>query len=287
MTGSEPKQDGPVPCAASDPVVKLFDVSVPNVARIYDYMLGGKDNFQSDRDAAEKLMKFLPDAQLACHHNRRYLRRVVHFLVGGCGIRQIIDIGAGLPTQGNVHQVAQEAAPATRVVYVDYDSVVVRHAEALLAENERVGVVQSDLRTPRELLMHQDLRRIIDFSQPVAILVLATLHFITDDEHPYEIVRVLRTTVAPGSYLALSHITADRVHADDSRAAREVYASASAPAVPRTREQILRFFDDMELVPPGLVNINSWPATVAQHPGESSRLLMYGGVARKPARHRG
>jgi hypothetical protein len=285
MTGSEPKQSGHVPCTASDPGAKLLDVSVPNVARIYDYMLGGKDNFQADREAAEKLKKFLPDAQLACHHNRRYLQRVVHFLVGGCGIRQIIDIGAGLPTQGNVHQVAQEIAPATRVVYVDYDSVVVRHAEALLAENERVGVVQSDLRTPRELLMHQNVRRIIDFSQPVAILILATLHFITDDEHPCEIVRVLRTTAAPGSYLALSHITADRVHPDVSRAAREVYASASAPAIPRTREQILRFFDDMELVPPGLVNINAWPATVAQHPGESSRLLMYGGVARKETRH--
>jgi hypothetical protein len=228
MTGSEPKQSGHVPCTASDPGAKLLDVSVPNVARIYDYMLGGKDNFQADREAAEKLKKFLPDAQLACHHNRRYLQRVVHFLVGGCGIRQIIDIGAGLPTQGNVHQVAQEIAPATRVVYVDYDSVVVRHAEALLAENERVGVVQSDLRTPRELLMHQNVRRIIDFSQPVAILILATLHFITDDEHPCEIVRVLRTTAAPGSYLALSHITADSPASSTSTRGQRPWPSTRA-----------------------------------------------------------
>lgn len=281
MTGRDPRQDGPPSCAASDLDLKPFDVSVPNVARMYDYLLGGKDNFHSDRDAVEKLKKILPDAELACHQNRRFLERVVHFLVDGCGIRQIIDIGAGLPTRRNVHQIAQEAAPGTRVVYVDYDAVVVRHAEALLAENGRVAVVQSDLRTPRELLMHHNVRRMIDFAQPVAILVLATLHFIADDEHPREIVRLLRTTMAPGSYLALSHITADGVGPDASRAARGIYANASAPAIPRPRDQILRFFDDMELLPPGLVNIDAWPMTVVQHPREPSRLLMYGGVARK------
>jgi hypothetical protein len=258
-----------------------FDVSVPNVARIYDYLLGGKDNYQADRDAAEQLLKVLPEAELACRQNRRFLERVVRFLVGTCGIRQIIDIGTGLPTQGNVHQVAQEEAPATRVVYADYDRVVVRHAEALLARNERVSVVHADLRTPRELITHRDMRKLIDFGQPVAVLILATLHFISDDEQPDEIIRLLRSTIAPGSYLALSHITAEDVHPDDSRTAQGIYASSSAPAIPRTREEILRFFDELELVPPGLVNISAWPSAGVQHVPEPSRLLMYGGVARK------
>jgi len=258
-----------------------FDVSVPNVARIYDYLLGGKDNYQADRDAAEQLIKVLPEAELACRQNRRFLERVVRFLVSQCGIRQIIDIGTGLPTRGNVHQVAQEEVPTTRVVYADYDRVVVRHAEALLARNERVAVIHADLRTPRELITHRDLGKLIDFSQPVAILILATLHFITDDERPDEIVRLLRATMAPGSYLALSHITAENVHPADSKTAQEIYASASAPAIPRTREAIARFFDELELVPPGVVNINAWPSAEVRYVPETSKLLMYGALARK------
>jgi hypothetical protein len=279
MTGGEPGQDAPAPRVAEVPGPK-FDVSIPNVARIYDYLLGGKDNYQADRDAAERLKKILPEAELACRQNRRFLERVVRFLVSRHGIRQIIDIGTGLPTQGNVHQVAQDAAPDTRVVYVDYDRVVVRHAEALLARNDRVAVVHADLRTPRELITHGEMRKMIDFSQPVAILILATLHFITDDEQPDEIVRLLRSTMAPGSYLALSHITADDVDPKDSKSAQEIYASASARAIPRKRGEILRFFEQMELMPPGLVNINAWPAAGTWHSLGSS-LLMYGGVARK------
>lgn len=279
MSGGVSGQYGPLPRIVRVTGPK-FDVSVPNVARIYDYLLGGKDNYQADRDAAERLKKVLPDAELACRQNRLFLERVVRFLVSRRGIRQIIDIGTGLPTQGNVHQVAQDAAPGTRVVYVDYDPVVVRHAEALLARNERVAVIHADLRTPRELITHPDMRKMIDFSQPVAILILATLHFITDDEQPDEIVRLLRATIARGSYLALSHVTADDVDPADSESAQAIYASASAQPVPRTREEILRFFDEMELLPPGLVNINAWPAVNSRHAPASS-LLMYGGVARK------
>jgi len=279
MSGAEFGEHVPVPSAPGAPGPK-FDVSVPNVARIYDYLLGGKDNYQVDRDAAERLKKVLPEVELTCRQNRLFLERVVRFLVSRCGIRQIIDIGTGLPTQGNVHQVAQDEAPATRVVYADYDPVVVRHAEALLARNERVVAVHSDLRTPRELITHPDMRKMIDFSKPVAVLMLATLHFITDDERPGEIIRLLRATMAPGSYLALSHITADEVSPADSQTAQEIYASASAPAIPRTREEILRFFEEMELIPPGLVNINAWPAEAAGHVPRSP-LMMYGAVARK------
>jgi S-adenosyl methyltransferase len=279
MSGGESRQDGPAPRVARVPGPE-FDVSVPNVARIYDYLLGGKDNYQADRDAAERLKKIFPDAELACQQNRHFLERVVRFLVSRCGIRQIIDIGTGLPTQGNVHQVAQDVDPATRVVYADYDRVVIRHAEALLARNERVAVVHADLRTPRELITNSDMRTMIDFSQPVAILILATLHFITDDEQPDEILRLLRATMAPGSYLALSHITADDVDPDASKSAQQIYAGASAQAIPRTRQAILRFFGEMELLPPGLVNINAWPGSRVR-PAPGHPLLLYGGVARK------
>ncbi len=259
----------------------VFDVTVPNVARIYDYLLGGKDNFAADREAAEELKKILPEAGLACRQNRRFLERVVAFLVSSRGIRQIIDIGPGLPTQGNVHQIAQDIDPATRVVYADYDPVVVQHAQALLARDDSVAVVRSDLRSPRELITHEGIRAMIDFTRPVGILILATLHFITDYEQPHEILRELRATMAPGSYLALSHITADDVHPEASKAAQKVFAGASAPAVPRPRGEILRFFDGMEMVPPGLVDINAWPASGTGQLPRSSRLLMYGGVARK------
>ena len=187
--------------------------STPNAARIYDYLLGGKDNYSADRDAAERLQKILPDVVKAARENRLFLERVVQYLVGQAGIRQIIDIGAGLPTQDNVHEVAQRIAPDTRVMYFDNDPVVVRHGLAMLATNKHVAVAESDLRTPREMMTHPDLTRLIDFNGPVAVLMLASLHFVTDAENPREIVRLWRETIRRGSYLALSHITADAVEA--------------------------------------------------------------------------
>ena len=166
-------------------IVPRVDASVPNVARIYDYLLGGKDNFAADRDAAAELLALLPDAQAACHHNRAFLRRAVRFLAGQAGIRQFIDIGTGLPTQGNVHDIARAIAPDARVAYVDYDPVVVSHAQALLATTPTVAVINGDLRNPDKILTHPGLRELIDFSQPVAILLTAILHFIADEEHPY------------------------------------------------------------------------------------------------------
>jgi hypothetical protein len=251
----------------------------PNVARIYDYLLGGKDNFQADRDAAARLRELLPDVARAARENRRFLERVVRYLVGQAGIRQIIDIGTGLPTQGNVHEVAQRIAPETRVVYVDNDPVVVRHGMALLATNENVAMAEADLRAPRAIMTHPDTRRLIDFGGPVAVLMLASLHFVTDAGDPRAIVRLWRDTMAPGSYLAISHITADEVDPASAKAAQEVYAGASAPAVPRTLAEVEAFFDGFDLVPPGVVNISSWPAPV---PGRARhRALLYGGVGRR------
>jgi SAM-dependent methyltransferase len=256
-----------------------FDVSVPNVARIYDYLLDGKDNYQADRDAAQQLYKLLPDAATAARGNRLFLERVVRYLVGQAGIRQMIDIGTGLPTRDNVHQVAQRIAPGTRVVYVDNDPVVVSHGHALLANDRNVAMVESDLRTPREIMTHPDLVKLIDFSGPVAVLMLASLHFVTDAENPQAIVRLWRETLRYGSYLAISHITADEIEPATAKAAQDVYAGASAPAVPRTLAEVESLFDGFALVLPGVVDVNSWPVAV---PGSASgnRTLLYGGVGR-------
>jgi hypothetical protein len=162
-------------------IVPRVDASVPNVARMYDYLLG-KDNSAADRDAAAELLSLIPDAQAACYQNRAFLRRAVRFLAGQAGIRQFIDIGTGLPTQGNVYDIAQATAPDARVVYVDYDPVVVPHAQALLATTPTVAVINGDLRNPEQILTDPALRNLIDFSEPVAILLAATLHFIADDE---------------------------------------------------------------------------------------------------------
>ena len=263
----------------SDP--PLLNIRKPNVARVYDCLLGGKDSFQPDRDAAARLQRFLPDVARAARENRYFLERVVRYLVGQAGIRQIIDIGTGLPTQDNVHEVAQRIAPGTRVVYVDNNRVVVRHGMALLATNKDVAMVESDLRTPREMMTDPDTRRLIDFNGPVAVLMLASLHFVTDADNPRAILRLWRETMHPGSYLAISHITADEVQPAVAKAAQDVYADASAPAVPRALAEVESFFDGFELIPPGVVNINSWPVPVPEH-ATQRRVLLYGGVGRRP-----
>ena len=262
----------------SDP--PSLNVREPNVARVYDRLLGGKDNFQPDRDAAAKLQKFLPDVARAARENRYFLERVVRYLVAQAGIWQIIDIGTGLPTEDNVHEVAQRIAPGTRVVYVDNNRVVVRHGMALLATNKDVAMVESDLRTPREIMTAPDTGRLIDFSSPVAVLMLASLHFVTNADNPRAILRLWRETMPPGSYLAISHITADEVEPATAKAAQDVYAGASAPAVARTLAEVESFFDGFDLLPPGVVNINSWPVPVPEYAAQR-RVLLYGGVGRR------
>lgn len=257
-----------------------FDVTVPNVARIYDCLLGGKDNYAADREAAEQLRKLIPQAARAARENRLFLQRVVRYLVEQAGIRQIIDIGAGLPAEANVHQMAQRLAPGTRVVYVDNDPVVVSHGQALLAKNANVAMVKSDLRTPREMMTDPGLANLIDFSGPVAVLMLASLHFVTDSENPNAILRLWRETMRRGSCLAISHITADEVEPAKAKAAQDVYASASAPAVPRTLAQVESFFDGFELLPPGVVNIDSWPVPAVKR-RRGDRVLLYGAVGRR------
>lgn len=262
----------------------IFDASVPNAARVYDYFLGGKDNFAADRELAEKISAILPGTAGACRDNREFLQRSVRFLAGEAGIRQFLDIGTGLPTMGNVHQVAQETAPGTRVAYVDYDPVVLSHASALLARDQDVIVVQGDFRSPEAILADASLRRLIDFSQPVAVLLVAVLHFVGDSDRPYEAARILMDAVPSGSYLVLTHSTPDNVSDDVTEAMKNVYGNASAQVSPRSFESIARFFDGLELTDPGLVNVTLWrPDLLPRRPSRASgQSLIYGGVARKP-----
>jgi O-methyltransferase involved in polyketide biosynthesis len=262
----------------ADQPPRSVDMSVPNIARIYDYLLGGKDNFASDRQAAEELMQLVPQAAVAARQNRSFLQRAVQYLAAEAGIRQFVDIGTGLPTRGNVHQIAQRWNPESRVLYVDNDVVVVAHARALLADNRAAIAIQRDLRQPRTILTDPDLCRFIDFNEPVAVLLVAILHFISDDD-AYRAVREIVDTIPSGSYLVLSHVTADHLETTVTRQVRRLYGRAAITAAPRSLAEIRRFFAGCDLVEPGLVSVSSWPydqpATAAEP------VIFYAGVGIK------
>lgn len=271
----------PVPSGSGSPIGLPFpDASVPNVARIYDFLLGGKDNYAADREAAEKLARLIPDGVPAAHQNRQFLQRAVHFLADAAGIRQFIDIGTGLPTQGNVHEIAHSIAEDARVLYVDYDPVVISHAQALLATEPTVVAINGDLRYPDQILSHPVLEALIDLNQPVAILAVAVLHFIKEDEDPYGIIATLKAGMAPGSYLVLSHVTDDEITGDEKREAQNVYEHATAPVIARSHDEFARFFSGLETIEPGLVDVSEWRREQASD--GNARVLIYGGVGRKP-----
>lgn len=244
-----------------------IDVSRPSVARMYDYYLGGKDNYAVDRDAAQKMMSAVPESVQMVAANRAFLARAVRHLAAQAGIRQFLDIGSGLPTRQNVHEVAQAAAPDSRVVYVDHDPVAVVHGQALLAVNENTDYIRGDLRQPEQLLDHPQVCALIDFDQPVAILIVAILHFVGEHDDPVGIVRQLRQRMAAGSYLVISHILDDpRPHA----IGQILTAAGAPPWFPRTRAQILRFFDGFDLIDPGLALLPQWQPP-ASTPGVAPR----------------
>ncbi|MFC4008760.1 SAM-dependent methyltransferase [Nonomuraea purpurea] len=247
------------------------DPNVPNVARMYDYYLDGKDNFAADREAAEQILKTFPDTKGGARSNRAFLRRAVRH-VASVGVQQIIDLGAGLPTQGNTHEIAPEA----RVVYVDHDPVVCVHGRALLARKENVDFLQADVRETDALL--DKLGGMVDFDQPVAFLMLAILHFLPD-EQAYRLVGKLREISAPGSHLVISH--AVDTTPDDTPQALEIYRKARASLNIRTPEEILRFFDGYELAEPGLTVPNGWRPDNPDAP-DNSITFGYVGVGRKP-----
>ncbi len=251
----------------------------PNVGRIYDALLGGKDNYAEDRQAARDLIAAIPDAQAGARANREFLGRAVRFLAQEAGIRQFIDIGAGLPTMGNSHAMAHEVAPDARVAYVDIDPIVISHAQGLLGKNPETRAVLGDLRDPASILDHRDLRAHIDLRQPTAILLVAVLHFIPDGEDPYRAVSFLTAAMAPGSYLVVSHGTGDNLDPGAVEKMQQIYAGATAPAAPRTEADIVRFFDGLQMVPPGLCDAASWRAVPQL--GQPGRVLFLGGIGRK------
>jgi len=247
---------------------------------MYDYLLGGKDNLGIDRERAEEAIKVDPLLPRIVRENRAFLGRVVRFLADDCGIDQFLDIGTGLPTNDNVHQIAQRSGSGTQVVYVDNDPIVLAHGRALLASDDNTTVIQADLRDPQSILDHPDVQRLIDFDRPVALLLLAILHFVPDEANPQALVDVLRDALPKGSYLAITHGSAD-LRPDIVYKVEEIYARTASPATARSQEQIGAFFGDFELVEPGLVWVPWWRPTV--EPASDSDLVWFlGGVGRKP-----
>jgi O-methyltransferase involved in polyketide biosynthesis len=233
------------------------DVTRPSIARIYDYLLFGKDNFAADRAAADKLMQSRLDPRRLALANRAFLGRAVRFLARQ-GISQFLDLGSGLPTEPSVHEVARDVTPGARVVYVDHDPIVVAHNDALLATRDGVTTVRADVRDPEGVLGHDALNGCIDFDLPVAVLLLGVLHFISADEDAPGIVARFRERMAPGSYLVVSVGTSDGADPEMLAEATATYAGARMPFTLRSRDQILDLFDGFDLVEPGLVSLPEW-----------------------------
>ena len=252
----------------------------PHSARMYDYLLGGKDHYTVDGEAAEKALGSFPMLRTAARENRKFLGRAVRYLVEECGISQFLDLGSGLPTAENVHQVAQRSNPEARVVYVDNDPIVLVHGSALLATDERTAVVQGDIRDPKAVLAHPKTRELIDFSQPVGVLAVAVLHFVGDEEDPAGIVRTLREAVPAGSHFILSHATAD-IAPEAAMGVQHAYRSQGVPLTLRTREQFTAFFEGLELVEPGVQVVSDWRATEPESERPShADVSWYGGIGR-------
>jgi hypothetical protein len=257
-----------------------FDTSVAHPARVYDYWLGGKDNYAADREAAERVLAVSPGLRFRVRANRAFLARSVRYLAGEAGIRQFLDIGTGIPSANNTHEVAQAAAPDARIVYVDNDPIVLAHARALLTSTEQgaTAYIQADLRDTQAILGQA--ARTLDFSQPVAIMLLGILHLISDAEDPYRIVAQLLDAVPAGSYLAISHPASD-IHPTQAEAQRRYNERVSTPQTMRNHAEVCRFFDGLTLVPPGVVYVHTWrPDPGSEVPGDVTSA--HGGVGRKP-----
>jgi O-methyltransferase involved in polyketide biosynthesis len=253
---------------------------VPNVARMYDYFLGGTDNFPVDRAAAAKIAELAPEVVQQVRENREFLGRAVRFLAAA-GIRQFLDIGTGLPTRENVHQVARRLVPAARVAYVDNDPAVIEHAHALLGTDPATIAIEADVRDPAAILRQVTEQGFIDLAQPVAILMLAVLHFVPDDAQAAQIVATFRDQMAPGSYLVITHATAGDMSAGNQTQAVQTYATSSAGSITmRSPGEIEAYFDGLELAEPGVVPAGQWQPGKATLPATQGPTFL-GGLARK------
>jgi hypothetical protein len=256
------------------------DLSRPSAARVYDYYLGGSHNLEVDRRLAREAISLWPDLPAIMQANRAFLRRAVRYL-GEQGITQFLDIGSGIPTLGNVHEVAQEAASDARVIYVDIDPVAVAHGQAILANNPRAASVEADLRRPDDVLNHPQVLDLLDFSQPVAVLLMAVLHFVSDDDNPAGIVAQLHRRLTSGSYVAISHIT-ESTHGREIEEVRRLYQHTPTPGRPRTPKQIEGLLAGLEIIEPGVVQVDDWYPDSEETSRHPQAAVMLGGVARKP-----
>ena len=257
-----------------------FDTSVAHVARVYNYWLGGKDNFAADRAAGEQAIKAFPGIPLSARSNRAFLARTVRFLAGEADIRQFLDVGTGIPSANNTHEVAQSAAPASRVVYVDNDPIVLTHARALLASDPAgaTDYIDADMRDPQQILAQAV--RLLDFSRPVALMLMAVLQHLDDEDDPYRITETLLEPMPPGSYLALSHPAKDINAEAMARMAERLNKMMAEKVTFRDRSAVARFFDGLELVEPGLAQASKWRPTSESE--AASPAALWAGVARKP-----
>lgn len=253
-----------------------INLEVPSAARIYDYLLGGGHNFAADRAVSEKVLRVLPNGREVARSNRAFLARAVRYMIDE-GIRQFLDLGSGIPTAGNVHEVVQHMDPNSRVVYVDDEPVVVAHSELILRDDDRTAVVQADLCHPEEVLAAPEVQRLIDFSQPVGLLTVAVFHFVPDQRNPAEILARYRAALPSGSLVALSHLTADQFPGEMA-AVVEAMRNSRDPMYFRTYDDVVALFDGLDLAPPGVVSAPNWRAEPGADTGQEG---VYAGVGRK------
>jgi len=257
-----------------------FDTSVPHIARVYDYWLGGKDNFAADRELGEQTLEAYPNLVFSVRANRAFLARTVRFLAREAGIRQFLDIGTGIPTANNTHEVAQHIAPDSRIVYVDNDPIVLSHARALLKSSPQgaCAYLDADLRDPDAILSAA--AGTLDFGQPIAVMLIAVMHFIGDDAQASEIITRLTTACGPGSYLVISHVGGDIDAEQQTEMVRRLNQAVAQKATMRDRTGVTRLFDGLELVAPGVVRVSDWRSDSDLEAARPTGL--WGGVARKP-----
>ncbi len=268
---------------ASGTIATGIDPTVPSTARMYDFWLGGKDHFAVDRAAALEVSEAAPAVKVMALENRKFLRRSVRYLAAEAGIAQFLDIGTGLPTQGNVHQAAQQVNPSARVVYVDNDPMVLAHSRALKTSGN-TAVIQADLRDPAAILDHPQVHALLDFSQPLAVLLVAVLHFIGDHDDPHAIVGSLRDATAPGSHLVVSHATGGVPGGESAGKVAEHYRkNVAAGSTLRDRDEILRFFTGLEVIEPGLVQVPYWRSDEPESP-DAAKVWVLGGVGHLPGK---
>ncbi|WP_158843147.1 SAM-dependent methyltransferase [Saccharothrix deserti] len=259
-------------------VPSSVDLGRPSAARMYDYYLGGSHNFAVDREAAKSVEQIFPGMSGAARANRSFLRRAVRYLLSQ-GIDQFLDLGSGIPTVGNVHEIAQQTNPQARVVYADLEPVAVAHSTALLANNPAAVAIQADLRDPDSVLANDEVRTTLDFDRPIGLLMVAVLHFVPDSDEPHKAIARYREAMAPGSFLAISHGSFDGVSQDGQESGEQVnaiYRRTDSPLVLRTGEEIASFFTGMEIVEPGVVPLPEWRSD-----SDDAFISAYAGVGRK------